>query len=156
MDVESAQPALVGDELLLEGEGASTKGSTGIPGRERGDRSHGISRCDGNRRHKWSYRPDRFRWPHRNSRYKRRYRSNGISRCDGSGRHYGISRITRHGGADRSDGCRGRGGRDGTSGAVRNSWSGGIDWTSRPKWRCGSDGRSRQDGCNRPVRTIGR
>jgi multiple sugar transport system permease protein len=38
MDVESAQPALVGDELLLEGEGASTKGSTGIPGRERGDR----------------------------------------------------------------------------------------------------------------------
>jgi multiple sugar transport system permease protein len=38
MDVERAQPALVGDELLLEGEGASTKGSTGIPGRERGDR----------------------------------------------------------------------------------------------------------------------
>jgi multiple sugar transport system permease protein len=38
MDVESAQPALVADELLLEGEGASTKGSTGIPGRERGDR----------------------------------------------------------------------------------------------------------------------
>jgi multiple sugar transport system permease protein len=38
MDVESVQPALVGDELLLEGEGASTKGSTGIPGRERGDR----------------------------------------------------------------------------------------------------------------------
>jgi multiple sugar transport system permease protein len=38
MDVESAQPALVGDELLLEGEGASTRGSTGIPGRERGDR----------------------------------------------------------------------------------------------------------------------
>jgi multiple sugar transport system permease protein len=38
MDVESVQPALVGDELLLEGEGASTRGSTGIPGRERGDR----------------------------------------------------------------------------------------------------------------------
>jgi multiple sugar transport system permease protein len=38
MDVESVQPVLVGDELLLEGEGASTKGSTGIPGRERGDR----------------------------------------------------------------------------------------------------------------------
>jgi multiple sugar transport system permease protein len=38
MDVESVQPVLLGDELLLEGEGASTKGSTGIPGRERGDR----------------------------------------------------------------------------------------------------------------------
>ena len=38
MDVESVQPALLGDELLLEGEGTSTKGSTGIPGRERGDR----------------------------------------------------------------------------------------------------------------------
>jgi multiple sugar transport system permease protein len=38
MDVENVQPAVLGDELLLEGEGASTKGSTGIPGRERGDR----------------------------------------------------------------------------------------------------------------------
>jgi multiple sugar transport system permease protein len=38
MDVERVQPALVGDELLLEGEGADTKGSTGIPGREWGDR----------------------------------------------------------------------------------------------------------------------
>jgi multiple sugar transport system permease protein len=38
MDVERVQPALVGDELLLEGEGAGVKGSTGIPGREWGDR----------------------------------------------------------------------------------------------------------------------